>query len=89
VLEPGGDAYYKVQTLENWNNPHSAYVWNQQALSGTWTMEGDKVRVDVSGEHVNPSTGASESTSYKFGSTLAANKLGHATRIGQGLGACP
>lgn len=88
VLEPGGAAYYKVQTLENWNNPHSAYTWNQEALSGTWTMSGDKVTIEVSGEHVNPSTGASESKSYKFGSTLVANKLGDATRVGHGLGAC-
>jgi hypothetical protein len=88
VLDPGGVAHYKRQTLENWNNPHANYVWNQPARTGSWTMNGDKVTVDVSGYEVNPTTGARKPKQHNFTVTLSGNVLGDATKVGQGLSAC-
>jgi hypothetical protein len=88
VLDSGGIAHYKPQTLENWNNPHANYVWNQPARSGSWTMNGDKVTVDVSGYEVNPTTGARSPKQHNFTVTLRGNVLGDATKVGQGLNAC-
>ncbi len=88
VLDPGGVAHYKPQTLENWNNPHANYVWNQPARSGSWTINGDKVTVDVSGYEVNPTTGARNPKQHNFTVPLRGNVLGDATKVGQGLNAC-
>lgn len=88
VLASGGTAHYKVQSLQNWNNPQANYVWNQPVRSGTWSMNGNKVTVDVSGYEVNPTTGARKPKQHNFTVTLRGNKLGDATNVGQGLSAC-
>jgi hypothetical protein len=88
VLDAGGGAHYKAQTLADWNNPHSGYTWNQPARSGTWSMSGDRVTVDVSGDEVNPTTGERSPKQHNFTVTLTGNVLGDATKVGQGIGAC-